>query len=310
MNPRRAPAASPAAPDPHEVLDRSERLAQWLIQRAARASPRLLSDRLQEEWLADLAAQRRGLSRLRFAIGCCWATQVIAHEHVAISGAATSSATGRGSLATLAHHDPWLFSRRTTVLFLIVCVHALVIYGLANGLVGRVVDAIRAPTVPVVGTFIDTPRTPDTTRPLPDPDLWHPSVPFPDLPPIESPPDAAPGEDATPTPLGQSLSPSRPIAVTRVLGGPGPGFPDTDPFYPPASKRLGETGSATVRVCVDGNGRLASDPIMARSSGSTRLDEAALKLAKAGSGHYRSTTEDGRPVSYCYPFRIRFELNK
>ena len=65
-----------------------------------------------------------------------------------------------------------------------------------------------------------------------------------------------------------------------------------------------------MRVCVDGDGRLASDPLMAQSSGITRLDEAALKLAKAGSGHYRSTTEDGRPVSYCYPFRIRFELKK
>jgi hypothetical protein len=53
---------------------------------------------------------------------------------------------------------------------------------------------------------------------------------------------------------------------------------------------------------------LASDPAIAQSSGSARLDEGALKLAKAGSGHYRSTTENGTPVSYCYPLRIRFEL--
>jgi hypothetical protein len=31
-------------------------------------------------------------------------------------------------------------------------------------------------------------------------------------------------------------------------------------------------------------------------------------LARAGSGHYRPTTEDGRPVTACYPIKIRFEL--
>jgi TonB family protein len=72
---------------------------------------------------------------------------------------------------------------------------------------------------------------------------------------------------------------------------------------------LGENGVAIVGVCVDENGRLTSNPTLAKSSGSAALDNGALKLAKAGSGHYRSTTEDGRPVSYCYPFRIRFQLN-
>jgi TonB family protein len=69
-----------------------------------------------------------------------------------------------------------------------------------------------------------------------------------------------------------------------------------------------EQGIATVRVCVDVNGRLTSDPTTLQSTGSSRLDEGALKLARAGSGHYRATTEDGRPVNSCYPFRIRFQL--
>jgi len=61
-------------------------------------------------------------------------------------------------------------------------------------------------------------------------------------------------------------------------------------------------------VCVDAEGRLTTQPTIARSSGSVRLDDGALKLAHAGSGHYRPTTEDGRPVDSCYVFRIRFEL--
>ena len=93
-----------------------------------------------------------------------------------------------------------------------------------------------------------------------------------------------------------------------MLGGPGSGFPNPDDYYPSIAKRLEEQGVATVRVCVAANGRLTSDPMTVQTSGSQRLDEGALQLAKAGSGHYRATTEDGRPVNSCYSFRVRFEL--
>jgi hypothetical protein len=55
-----------------------EGLAGWLIQRAARAAPPTLSERLAEEWMADLAARKGALDRLRLALGCCWAIRVIA----------------------------------------------------------------------------------------------------------------------------------------------------------------------------------------------------------------------------------------
>jgi hypothetical protein len=63
-----------------------------------------------------------------------------------------------------------------------------------------------------------------------------------------------------------------------------------------------------VQVCVDAIGRLTSDPAITHSSGNARLDAGALTLAKAGSGHYRPTIEDGRAVGSCFPFRIRFEF--
>jgi TonB family protein len=69
-----------------------------------------------------------------------------------------------------------------------------------------------------------------------------------------------------------------------------------------------EQGAATVQVCVDARGRLTADPTVLQGTGSTRLDEGALKLARAGSGHYRASTADGQPVNSCYPFRIRFQL--
>jgi TonB family protein len=97
-------------------------------------------------------------------------------------------------------------------------------------------------------------------------------------------------------------------SLNRIVGGPGAGFPDTDDFYPDAARALGEQGVVTIHVCVDSAGRLSADPSVVVSSGSARLDQGALRLAQAGSGHYRATTEDGRPVSSCYPFRVRFHF--
>lgn len=208
MNPRdKAQGGAPSglAPAAQSEGAQSGGLSRWLVQRAARRSPAALTERLEEEWLADLAAQRGALSRLRFALGCCWAMRVIARDYVASTARAANHATEHGAIV---------------------------------------------------------------------------------------------------------LAPARPKPVTRILGGPGQGFPNADDYYPLTSRRLGETGVATVRVCVDDRGRLVSAPTIAQSSGSANLDTAALRLARAGSGHYRSTTEDGKPVSFCYPYRIRFQLRE
>jgi TonB family protein len=88
------------------------------------------------------------------------------------------------------------------------------------------------------------------------------------------------------------------------------GFPNADDFYPQAARRLEEQGSVIVQVCVDPKGRLTSEPTTVQSSGNARLDGGALVLAKAGSGHYRATTEDGHAVGSCYAFRVVFTLKK
>jgi hypothetical protein len=72
------------------------------------------------------------------------------------------------------------------------------------------------------------------------------------------------------------------------------------------TKKLGETGASDVRACVDITGKLTMPPTLVRTSGSPRLDQAALKLATAGSGHYLPAIEHGQLVSACFVFRIRF----
>jgi len=57
------------------------------------------------------------------------------------------------------------------------------------------------------------------------------------------------------------LPPPQPArAPVRIDGGPGAGFPAIDDFYPAAARRLGEKCVATVRVCVDPQGRLSRIP--------------------------------------------------
>jgi protein TonB len=204
-----------------------------------------------------------------------------------------------------APHDWALVSRRTSTLLLILALHALLIYGFATGLTQKLIQVLP----PAIQTVIeDQPRTREPPPPPSGPRLTEPHevIPWTDVKIAETPEEntiheVEPEHSAAPPTVAVK-------APIRVLGGPGKGFPNTDDYYPPASVRLGEEGSASVRVCVDDQGRLAAAPTIAESSGSERLDEGALKLAKAGSGHYRATLEDGQPVSSCYAFRVRFVM--
>jgi TonB family protein len=63
-----------------------------------------------------------------------------------------------------------------------------------------------------------------------------------------------------------------------------------------------------MRVCSDAAGKLVQDPTIIHSSGDPGLDQAAVKIAKSGSGYYRPATSSvGQPVSGCAQLAIRFE---
>jgi TonB family protein len=290
-----------------EGVDWLEGLVCGLVHRAARNAPPALSERLAEEWLADLTARHGAIARLRFAVGCAWATRVIAHE-MGVPAPAAAAATGHTTATVCVQPVSSFYSRRTMVLLLIVALHILVIYGLAAGMASAVLR--RIPDV-FQTTFIGPRPQPTPPAPL-DVTLARVAV---------SVPRIGPAIDLTPAPGAiravevQSTAPTVPIQTTpppkpvsRVPGGPGADFPNTSDFYPDAARRLGEQGVATINVCVNTHGQLTVPPVVTQSSGSARLDAGGLKLARAGSGHYRATTEDGRPVDGCYAFRVRFDF--
>ena len=284
-------------------------VTQWLIHHAAQHAPESLSERLEEEWLADLAARTSAMSRLRFAIGCCWAIQVIAWEHQPSRVAVSSSAVAGKAVVAYADQNFGFISLRSSTFFLVLSLHVVLIYGFMTALS----HTHRSATPdPLQNQALKNPLPRVLPVPLPDPQLKRVSI---EVPKIETVLRYEPDPDSgvTPDALHEQLPPTAPTPSTlhvakRVDGGPGAGFPDTADFYPSPSIHLGEQGISTVRVCVDAKGRLTADPKTVKGSGSARLDEGALKLARAGSGHYRAATEDGQPVTSCYPLGIRFQL--
>jgi protein TonB len=200
-------------------------------------------------------------------------------------------------------HDSQFFTRRGAVFLTIVALHVFIGWALATGLARRALEVIAPP---IQTDIVEEVKTEKEPPPPPPPDFEKPpvEVPPPDVQiqmPVEAPATTAiTAVAATPHP------PVQPHPSNRTAPKLGKNFPATEDYYPAASKRLSEEGSPVVKVCVGPDNRLTEPPSIQTSSGSARLDEGAVTLAKAG--RYIAGTEDGKPVAACFPFRITFKL--
>jgi protein TonB len=203
-------------------------------------------------------------------------------------------------------HDSSFFSRRAIVLFAIILIHVLLGWVFATGLARK---AIQMVAPPIQTDIIEEVEERDTPPPPPPPEFERPPV---EVPPpevsIDIPVDTQTSTaitDVTDRPVPMAPPPPPPPKAVKKPT-IGKNFPSSEEYYPAASKRLGEEGSPTVKVCVGPNGRPSEEPTIAQSSGSTRLDEGAIKLAKAG--RYVAGSVDGQPTTDCFNFRVKFEL--
>jgi protein TonB len=202
-------------------------------------------------------------------------------------------------------HDTSFFSRRAIVFVAIVGIHVFLAWMLASGLARKVVEVIAPP---IQTDLIEELDQLDKPPPPPPPEFERPQV---EVPPpevnIQIPVESTRAiTDVTSRPVVRKPAPPPPRNVVKPTMGKN--FPNSADFYPAASIRLEEQGSSNVRVCVGPNGKLVEQPTIATSSRSARLDEAAIKLAKAG--RYVPGSVDGKPTTDCFSFRVKFELKK
>jgi protein TonB len=80
----------------------------------------------------------------------------------------------------------------------------------------------------------------------------------------------------------------------------------TPPDYPPAAKRLGQTGAVIVKFLIEEDGSVADSQIET-SSGYPRLDEAAREALSLCS--FKAGTVDGRPERSWVQIRYVWKLN-
>jgi periplasmic protein TonB len=203
-------------------------------------------------------------------------------------------------------HDTAYFSRRTVVLIAIVGFHVLLVYLLASGLARKIVQAVAPP---ITTDIIEEVKPREEPPPPPPPEFQRPQV---EIPPPEvhidipvEPTQAITDVTTKPVP---KLPPAPPAPRSVVHAGLGKNTLNPDDFYPPSSIRLEEEGNVTVHACVAPNGRLAEAPRVERSSRSARLDDAALKYARAI--RYSAGSIDGQPTTDCFSYLVKFQLKK
>jgi protein TonB len=206
-------------------------------------------------------------------------------------------------MSAYARHDTGFFSRRAILFIAVALFHVLIFYIFQSGLATRIVHAVAPPMETTIEQDV---KQHDLPPPPPPPKMEHPpvEVPPPDVV-IQLPPE--PTSTAITNTTTQHVPPPPPavhVAVRtnmQVIK-----QPDPQDYYPPTSIRLEEEGVATVRFCWGPDSNVTGTPTVAKSSGSPRLDEAAVHLA----AHYRikAPTVDGKSIEGCTTVPVRFTL--
>jgi protein TonB len=206
-------------------------------------------------------------------------------------------------MAAYARHDTAFFSQRAVFFIAIVIVHIALIYLFESGLATRIIKAAEPPLETTIAQDV---KQRDAPPPPPPPKMERPpvEVPPPDITinvPVETQSTAITNTtskhvEAPPPAPRQVVSTSASILKA----------PPTQDFYPPTSVRMNETGTVIIKLCAAPDGSVAGNPTVATSSGSSRLDEAAVRWGTHVK--MKPATVDGKPVEGCANLRVKFVL--
>jgi periplasmic protein TonB len=209
-------------------------------------------------------------------------------------------------MAAYARHDTAFFSRRAIIFIAIVVLHIGMYLAFEAGLATRIIHAVDTT---LQTNIVQDVKQRDLPPPPPPPKLERPPVEIPPSDvqinvPVETTSTAITNVttkhvDAPPPPARVAVSVAATLDIKHS--------PSTQDYYPPTSIRMNETGAAIIRLCAAADGSVAGTPTLTKSSGSSRLDEAAVRWGT----HVRMkpATLDGKPVEGCVPLKVTFVLN-
>lgn len=198
----------------------------------------------------------------------------------------------------MSYHVQQNSQQRSIGIFVVVGFHVLLIWALANGLGQSIVNFV-APPPPIKLSPVEQQVAP--------PPLVEPSKPT-----VET--HTKITVDTSVFTNIQIESDSRPTLVSNTgnesLITPSISKPKllraSKPDYPSAAARLGEEGATSLKLLINTDGRVADAQLIA-SSGSSRLDEAAIKHAKRNWA-FSPCIENGKAVACWHQTKLVWRL--
>ena len=182
-------------------------------------------------------------------------------------------------------------------IFIVIALHVVLIWALANGLGAKIGKVIFPEAIQIKN--IEQPTVePQATKPV---DLTEK--------PFETPPIFIPPTEFTPIDNGSTLKGTTPEQIIQPTYSP---FTKASikrapkPDYPSAAARLLEEGTTGMNLLITADGRVANAEVT-QSSGSARLDEAAVKHAMRN-WVFTPCTENGKAVSCEQNMRLKWQL--
>ncbi len=183
---------------------------------------------------------------------------------------------------------------RVTSLGLVIGIHVVIISALIVGLSN---DQLRKEVMDISASVVAKKAAPKDLPPPP------PSM-------VRPPPSVA-----APPPQIMIAAPP-PVVAAPVVAAPPPPPPPTElkaiekthslPPYPALSQRMGEQGTTLLKVSIDTTGKVTECTVVT-SSGSTRLDAAAVEYVKAN-WRWQPPTQAGKPVAATTEVSVKWDL--
>ncbi len=197
----------------------------------------------------------------------------------------------------MSYHVQQNTQQRSIGIFIVIAFHVLLIWALANGLGQGIINVFNPEPIKLTPAEkkITPPQTVDLLEPLIDKPTKIVITPneltnlkFDDVqPPVVT------GGGTDESVIAPSLSKPKLLKASK-------------PDYPSASARLGEEGATSLKLLIGIDGRVA-DAQLVLSSGSSRLDEAAIKHAKRNWA-FSPCTEGGKAVACWHQTKLVWRL--